>query len=214
MAAVAGDHRKGSGSRVRTRLDPELRREQLLDAAETVFAGRDPRDVTFEQVADAAGVSRALVYNYFGDRFGLIAAMYVRWAVELDRELTDAFLSADPPDARLRRVIRSHLDFASRHADVVALVQSSEAHAHQAVDQARLRRHDRLAEAWGPTPEEQLVARGMLALLERVSVDRLSVSELDTQGVEDLVFALVWPGLSATTASPFRAAIGAATTDR
>jgi AcrR family transcriptional regulator len=204
VAAVAGDRRKGAGRRVRTRLDPELRREQLLDAAETVFAGRDPRDVTFEQVADAAGVSRALVYNYFGDRFGLIAAMYVRWALELDRELTDAFLSADPPDARLRRVIRSHLDFAARHGDVVALVQSSDAPAHHIVDQAIVQRHDRLAEAWGPTPEEQLVARGVLALLERVSIDRLATDDLDDQAVEDLVFSIVWPGLAGRGASPFR----------
>lgn len=204
MAAVAGDQRKGAGRRVRTRLDPELRREQLLDAAETVFAGRDPLDVTFEQVADAAGVSRALVYNYFGDRLGLIAAMYVRWALVLDHDVTAALTSTDAPDVRLRRIIRSHLDFAARHGDVVALVQSSAAHAHLVIDQARLRRYDRIAEAWGPTAQDQLVARGVLALLERVSVDRLTVGQLAPDEVEDLVFSLVWPGLSAGATSPFR----------
>ena len=57
--------------RVRTRLTRATRREQIIDAAVDVFKGRDPNDVTFEEVADAAGVSRALVYNYFGDRRGL-----------------------------------------------------------------------------------------------------------------------------------------------
>lgn len=204
MAAVAGDERKGAERRVRTRLDPELRREQLLDAAERVFAGRDPRDVTFEQVADAAGVSRALVYNYFGDRFGLIAAMYVRWALELDREVTAALTGSDAPELRLRRIIRSHLDFAARHGDVAALVPASAAQAHHVVDQARLRRHERIAAAWGATPQEQLVARGLLALLEQVSVDRLAVGRPDAAEAEELVFSLLWPGLSSGPASPFR----------
>jgi len=204
VATVAGDHRNEVPRRARTRLDPERRREQLLDAAEQVFAGRDPLDVTFEQVADAAGVSRALVYNYFGDRFGLIAALYQRWTVELDRELTEALTSADPPDERLRRMIRSHLDFADRHADVVALVAADATPAHQEVEQARRRHLDRLAEAWGPTPQDQLVARGVLALLEQVSFDRLAMAEaLDPRAVEDLVFALVWSGVGGTAPSLF-----------
>ena len=57
-----------------TRLDPEVRRELILDAAEEVFEPA-AAEVTFEAVADAAGVSRALVYNYFGDRSGLLAAV-------------------------------------------------------------------------------------------------------------------------------------------
>lgn len=205
MAAITGDERRDRPprvARVRTRLDPERRREQLLDAAEAVFDGRDPLEVTFEEVADQAGVSRALVYNYFGDKFGLIAAVYVRWALELDRDLADAFASGDPPDARLRRVIRCHLDFAARHADVAAAVQSTEAHAHQVVHQARLRRFDRVAEAWGPTAEDRIVARGVLALLERVALDRLDEPDVDPQAVEDLLFELLWPGLSRVP-SPF-----------
>jgi AcrR family transcriptional regulator len=204
VTAVAGDQRESGSRRVRTRLDPERRREQLLDAAEAVFAGRDPRDVTFEQVADAAGVSRALVYNYFGDRYGLIAAMYVRWAVELDGEVVATLAGPEPADQRLRRIIRSHLDFADRHRDVVALVRSDEALGHPVVDQARLRRYERVAQAWGPTPEDHLVACGVLALLERVSIDRVTEGELDLDRVEDLLFALVWPGLSAGPVSPFR----------
>lgn len=204
MTAVAGDHRKGPGRRVRTRLDPELRREQLLDAAEAVFAGRDPLEVSFEQVADAAGVSRALVYNYFGDRFGLIAAMYVRWALDLERELADALADPGPPEARLRRVVRAHLDFADEHRDVVDLVQANIAQVHPRIDQVRQRRHDRFAEAWGPSPADHLVAYGLLALIEKVALERISSTDLDAALVEDLVVALVLPGLSTAVPSPFR----------
>jgi len=76
--------------RPRTRLDPEIRREQIVEAAERVLKGRDPGDVTFEEIAEEAGVSRALVYNYFGDKGGLIAAVYLRSLRRLDEELSRA----------------------------------------------------------------------------------------------------------------------------
>lgn len=206
MATIAGDERRRppvTAGRPRTRLDPERRREQLLDAAESVFEGRNPLDVTFEQVADAAGVSRALVYNYFGDKFGLITAVYLRWAVDLDLELSVAIASDDPPEDRFRRIIRAHLDFAARHGAVAALVQSGEGSAHPAANQARLRRIERLAHTWGPTAEDRLLGRGVLALLERVALDRLDDPVLDRATVEDLVFALVWPGLAGRNSAPF-----------
>ncbi len=45
------------------------------------------RAVHVDDVADAAGVSRSLVYAYFGDRNGLAAEAYVRILDRLDREL-------------------------------------------------------------------------------------------------------------------------------
>lgn len=210
MATVADDQKMATGSdkagRVRTRLDPERRREQLLDAAESVFAGRDPYEVTFEQVADAAGVSRALVYNYFGDKRGLIAAVHARRVVDLDLEITSTLGDDDGAAAdRLRRLIRAHLDFAVRHRAVVTAAQAgraSLADTHHVVDQARDRRLATLAERWGPTTADHLVARGVLALLDSLAIDRLD-GDLDAQAAEDLAFALLWPGLSAIATSPF-----------
>ncbi|MFF2652887.1 TetR/AcrR family transcriptional regulator [Streptomyces sp. NPDC058045] len=47
------------------RLSVEARRGQLLDAALSLFAHRSPDDVSLDDVAEAAGVSRPLVYRYF-----------------------------------------------------------------------------------------------------------------------------------------------------
>src|SRR3954451_9637352 len=65
-------------TRTRTRLARDERREQLVDAAAAVLQGRDPAEVTFEEIADAAGGWRALVYNYCGDRNGVLEAVYRR----------------------------------------------------------------------------------------------------------------------------------------
>jgi AcrR family transcriptional regulator len=52
----------------RTRLAPELRREQLLDVAMTLFEHRAYDAVTLEGIAEAAGVSPGLVHHYFGTK--------------------------------------------------------------------------------------------------------------------------------------------------
>lgn len=50
----------------RRRLSPEARRQDILDAARSLFAERAPGAVSTADVADAAGVARSLVHHYFG----------------------------------------------------------------------------------------------------------------------------------------------------
>src|SRR3954470_10083076 len=100
--------------RARTRLDPEVRREQILDATELVLADRDAGEITFERSGEAAGVSRGLVYNYFGDKAGLLAAVYVRNLDRLFDALDGPLRAGDSsPDQRLRAVIEAYLRFAT-----------------------------------------------------------------------------------------------------
>src|SRR5512145_180401 len=86
----------------RPRLDPEARRAQIVEAAAEVFRGRDPATVRFDEVARAAGVSRSLVYAYFGDRGELIAAVHLHSLSDLDAELS-ALLADVPVDERRLR---------------------------------------------------------------------------------------------------------------
>jgi AcrR family transcriptional regulator len=51
-----------------SRLNPEQRRDQILDAANTLFATRPYDEVSVEDIAGAAGVTRGLVHHYFGGR--------------------------------------------------------------------------------------------------------------------------------------------------
>ena len=51
--------------------------------------------VTFEEIADAAGVSRALLYNYFGDRQGLMEALEHRSLDDLVATIADARAGRD-----------------------------------------------------------------------------------------------------------------------
>jgi AcrR family transcriptional regulator len=62
----------------RRRRAPEEARQEILDAAERVFADHQPDQVGLKEVAREAGVSHALITHYFGTYAGLIEAALER----------------------------------------------------------------------------------------------------------------------------------------
>ncbi|XYI02369.1 TetR/AcrR family transcriptional regulator [Sorangium sp. So ce1128] len=58
------------------RMSKQARREQLLDAALTLVRDRGTDGLTLVTLAEAAGVSRPVVYDHFGTRSGLLLALY------------------------------------------------------------------------------------------------------------------------------------------
>src|SRR3954469_12137147 len=61
-----------------SRHDPRQRREQILDAANALFAERAYDEVTVEDIASSAGVTRGLVHHYFGGRKEVYVALLER----------------------------------------------------------------------------------------------------------------------------------------
>ncbi|MBQ0995854.1 TetR/AcrR family transcriptional regulator [Streptomyces sp. RK62] len=96
------------------RLSVEERRSQLLDAALGLFAHRAPEEVSLDDVAEAAGVSRPLVYRYFPGGKQQLYEAALRSAAE---ELRKCF--AEPLDGplvpRLARALDRYLAFVDEH---------------------------------------------------------------------------------------------------
>ena len=67
----------------RRRLDPAQRRAQLLDVAAQEFAAKPYDAVQMEQIAEHAGISRALLYRHFRTKRDLFAAVYQQAADQL-----------------------------------------------------------------------------------------------------------------------------------
>ena len=61
-----------------TRLEAAQRRDQILDAANALFAERGYDEVSIEDIASAAGVTRGLVHHYFGGRKEVYLALVDR----------------------------------------------------------------------------------------------------------------------------------------
>jgi AcrR family transcriptional regulator len=96
------------------RLSVEERRRQLLDAALSLFAHRDPEDVSLDDVAERAGVSRPLVYRYFpGGKQQLYEAALRSAAEELEKCFDEP--REGPLLGRLSRALDRYLAFVDHH---------------------------------------------------------------------------------------------------
>lgn len=93
----------------RRRLQPAERRAQLLEVGAQLFAAKPYDDVLMEDVAERAGVSRALLYRHFPNKRDLFAAVYQQAA---DRLLTKTELDPTVPVfAQLAAGLDAHIDY-------------------------------------------------------------------------------------------------------
>ncbi|MFJ9809242.1 TetR/AcrR family transcriptional regulator [Streptomyces sp. NPDC101158] len=104
----------------RQRLTPAERRAQLLAVGARLFAAHPYADVLMEEVAEQAGVSRALLYRHFPGKQALFAAVYQQAA---DQLLAETRL--DPADSLVDQLVQGmdvHLDYfvANRNAVLTA----------------------------------------------------------------------------------------------
>ena len=70
-----------------SRLDPGQRREQILDAANALFSERGYDEVSVEDIASSAGVTRGLVHHYFGGRKEVYIALLERLGAMREEQL-------------------------------------------------------------------------------------------------------------------------------
>jgi AcrR family transcriptional regulator len=102
------------------RLSTDARREQLLAAGARLLAERPFEEVSTEEIARAAGVSKGLLYHYFPTKKGFLIAALERGQEEL-AELTapDPDL---PPAEQLDASLDRFLDFVEDHEAAYAAI--------------------------------------------------------------------------------------------
>src|SRR6478735_4948498 len=110
---------QSGGKPSRRRLSPQDRRSELLALGAEVFGQRPYDDVRIDEIAERAGVSRALMYHYFPDKRAFFAAV-VRAEGERLFEATNT-----PPLSDLTL-------FEQVRAGVLAYVHYDEQHPHGA----------------------------------------------------------------------------------
>jgi AcrR family transcriptional regulator len=178
------------------RLDPATRRALIVQAAAQVFRDRNPNEVSLEEVAEAGGVSRSLVYAYFGDRGGLIAAVYLHNLERLDAELGRALDERLPDEVRLRRLIRRYLLFARDNQAAWNLMAAAGALQHPAIQGARRARIERIASAWAEERSARMIAQSVVGLLEAGAQDWVDYRDSGLERATDVLFAVLWEGLT------------------
>jgi AcrR family transcriptional regulator len=89
------------------------RRQQLIGVALELFSRRSPDEVSIDEIAVAAGISRPLVYHYFPGKLSLYEAALERAAEDLAGRFDEP--REGPLGARLLRVMGRFFDFVDAH---------------------------------------------------------------------------------------------------
>lgn len=79
----------------------EVAADRILDAAEQLFTANDPASVGMNEIAKAAGCSRATLYRYFENRDALHTAYVHRETYRLYDAITEKIRGVDDPRERL-----------------------------------------------------------------------------------------------------------------
>jgi AcrR family transcriptional regulator len=85
------------------RLTAEQRRRQLVTVALELFAYRGYRATTMDDIAEAAGVTKPLVYQHFSSKRALYLELVDSIAHELQAEVGSAVMEAEGPRQQVER---------------------------------------------------------------------------------------------------------------
>ncbi|MFI8092517.1 TetR/AcrR family transcriptional regulator [Streptomyces sp. NPDC086080] len=191
---------------VRRRMGVEERRQQLIGVALELFSRRSPDEVSIDEIASRAGISRPLVYHYFPGKLSLYEAALRR----ASEDLTSRFMEPHegPLGSRLRRVMARFFDFVESHGPGFAALMrggpavsaggacsvSTVSATHALVDSVRQAAYEQILSHMGvegPAPARlELVVRSWVSLVESTALiwldgRRVPREELEAQLVQD-----------------------------
>jgi AcrR family transcriptional regulator len=169
------------------------RRDELIAAALELFSHRSPEDVSIDDVAEAAGASRALVYHYFGGKQELYVAA-LRGAAEQLSYLLEPPADGKPLE-RLQISLSRYFDFVEDHAPgYVALlrggVASRSGEIGEIIEKIRALLLDRILQALEieqAGPVLRITLRSWMAAVETAALDWLEHRDLPRGDLERLI---------------------------
>ncbi len=181
---------------VRRRMGVEERREQLIGVALDLFSRRSPDDVSIDEIASAAGISRPLVYHYFPGKLSLYEAALQRASDDLAARFVEP--RQGPLGARLLRVMRRYFDFVDEHGPgFSALMRGGPAvgssTTNALINAVRQAAYDQILghlDVQDPPARLELVVRSWISLAESTALiwldgRRIPRAELERQLVHD-----------------------------
>ncbi|MFF0088848.1 TetR/AcrR family transcriptional regulator [Streptomyces canus] len=177
---------------VRRRMGVEERRQQLIGVALELFARRSPDEVSIDEIAAAAGISRPLVYHYFPGKLSLYEAALQRAAHDLASRFEEPHEGS--LGGRLLRVMRRFFDFVDEHGPgFSALMRGGPAVGSSAtnalIDSVRQVAYEQILShlrVTDPPARLELLVRSWISLVESTALiwldgRRIPRGELETQ---------------------------------
>jgi AcrR family transcriptional regulator len=181
----------------------EERSRQLLDVAERLIARRGVVATSMDDVAEAAGVTKPVVYDHFGSKDGLLCALIARAGEELHHRTTAAVAGAGEPLDVLERGLRAYFETLDRRDGVWWALLDATAAVSPAtmaeLDRIRTRQAAFIAELIAAQiaddGERALVyAHSVVGACERLAALRAQHTELGVEAATRHLLELLWCG--------------------
>lgn len=187
------------------RLPASARREQLLDVALTVFARQGYHGTSMNDVAEAAGVTKPVLYQHFDSKRGLYLALLDDVGNRLRTSIAKATAGAADGKAQTELGFRAYFRWVADDQDGFRLLFGSGARRDEEFNAAVLRVTDEVAEAIAPMlggeidPDHQrTLAHALIGLTEGVSRHLVQLGvPFDADEVARQTSDIAWAGLRA-----------------
>ncbi|WP_018685100.1 TetR/AcrR family transcriptional regulator [Actinokineospora enzanensis] len=192
----------------RRRMPRAERERQMRAVAEEIFAERGYLAASMDEIAERCGVSKPMLYEYFGSKEGLLVACIRAARADLARATTAAASGASGPAEALRRGLVAFFEFTDAHRRSWALILRNEAAVAgpAAVAEVEAARREQveidMALFAGYLPDAppaalEATAHIVVGACERLSLWYVTRADVSAEQAADHLMRTLWTGLAA-----------------
>jgi AcrR family transcriptional regulator len=191
----------------RSRLSIDERREQLVRLGTEIFAERPFDEVSIDDIAAAANISKGLLYHYFPSKRDFYVEVVRFSAMEMEA-LTEPDPSLEPL-ARRSASLDRYLDYVETHAQGYATLMragiGSDPQVAAVVEEVRARIVDRILDARTYTGDRppaalRIAIRGWVGFAEAASLDWIEHAGLARDGLRAILVSILGASVDAAAA--------------
>src|SRR4051794_21178783 len=133
------DMREDAPGATRRRLPKDERRARILDAAARVFADRGYEAASLDEIAEAAEISKPVIYDHFDSKKALHIELLELQAGEMLEFMTRRAISQDTTEGQLAAGLEAFLEFVETHPYAWRMIFRDPTAADAEIEQAQRR---------------------------------------------------------------------------
>jgi AcrR family transcriptional regulator len=183
------------------------REKQILGVAERVFANAGYQATSMDEIATEVGLSKPMLYEYFGSKEGLLLACLQRCKRELLDATSRAAAAAEAPEQLLYDCLLAFFRFSDGHSQAWALLRNEfsipDASVNTELEAIRIQQRDftasLLRKIRTDLDDEQLeaFAESIIGACERLALWREQRPEVTAEKATEHLMSLMAPSLAA-----------------
>ncbi|MDT4933775.1 MAG: hypothetical protein QOK11_1667 [Pseudonocardiales bacterium] len=204
----------------RVRLNPEARRAQLIELGVEMLATRTLDELSVEDIAQQAGISRGLLFHYFASKQEFHLEVARAAAKELIRRTQPD--ESQPPIEALHGSLREFIDYVEENPDnyksLVRGAASGDADMRAIFDETRATLAQRVigvvaAMGLQMGPRAELAVHGWVAFVEECVIRWIDTRTFDRDALQDLLAKSLPAVMLASTDEEIGSLVSILTTD-